>query len=347
MNETKRIFLSFLTPDYSRSGVIFDSNDDRNIFLNISSNPRAIISELLRIKKTNNSSEVVTVVMSPSHMLVLYLKIFTRFRVILDAGWPLSDSHVQKTNYLNRLIVKGNNFLIDFISFKLCDLLILESQEQLCRVSRKYFLPKKKISVRLTGLNELAYTEVAPMRPAELSGDLSNRKIILYRGKNNPESGISLLVSLQELIHPDWVLIIVTNKAIGPLDPKKSVLINRHVSEAEIRWLYENARLTLGQLSYKKRLKFTIPHKAFESAFFGVPYISPRHDVLNELFGAVENYLALDDLDNHSILDKIEQIIEDDMRLNEIGNNSKISYFARSSQRRLTEIFNLSLSANG
>lgn len=346
MNERKRIFLSFLNPDYSRSGVVLNEHDSKNIFLRLPTRPLSIINLLLRMRNEFDSSEVIIVVMSPSHLLVPYLKIFTRFRVILDAGWPLSDAIQQNHNYLKKLYVKLTNGLIDLISFTLCDLLILESQEQVRRISRKKFVRKKKITARLTGLNELAFQSVAPMQPAEITSLLSQRKIILYRGKNNPESGISFLVSLQEFLRPDWLLVIVSNKMIEPLDLKKSVLINRHISNAEILWLYQNAKLSLGQLSNKKRLKFTIPHKAFESAFFGVPYISPKQEVLNELFGSNENYLTLENLNKESILETIEKYMADEHKRREIGKKARDNYLIYASQQRLSEIFNATLNAN-
>jgi hypothetical protein len=99
-------------------------------------------------------------------------------------------------------------------------------------------------------------------------------------------------------------------------------------------------------LSNKKRLKFTIPHKAFESAFFGVPYISPKQEVLNELFGSNENYLALGKLNKESILDTIEKYISDEHKRREIGKKARDNYLIHASQQNLSEIFNATLNAN-
>ena len=343
MSQSKRIFLSFLTPEYSRSGVVFEGNRAQQVFVKISTSPKEIMKALRTLTRTYDPREVVVVVMSPSHLLVPYLKIFTKFKVVLDAGWPLSDASVRDKKLYRKWTIKAISFSIDFASFHFCDILILESAEQLNRVSRRFLLPKRKMSVRLTGLNELAFQSVQPSRPVEITFDVGEKKIVLFRGKDNLESGLPLVISLQELIRPDWILVILTNKSIGDVDPSKTLIINRHVSSGEIRWLYENAQLSLGQMSGNRRLKYTIPHKAFESAFFGVPYLSPEHEVLKELFGSTCNYLGLQALTRESIMEKIESVIDDASTMKLIRENSRNSYIVHASQSQLNAKFESTL----
>ncbi len=343
VNHSKRVFLSFLDSEYSRSGVVFQGKRSQDVFVQLSYTPKEIIKSVRLLKYTIDPREAVVIVMSPSHLLVPYLKIFTKFSVVLDAGWPLSDASTFEKKLLRKWTSKLLSFLIDITSFHFCDLLILESTQQLPRVAQKFFLPKKKLSVRLTGLNELAFDSVQAVRPIELTLDVCEKKIILFRGKDNPESGLPLVISLQELIRPDWILVIVTNKPIRNVDPSKTILISRHVSNGEIRWLYENAQLSLGQMSNNSRLSYTIPHKAFESAYFGVPYVSPEHEVLKELFCTSRNYLSLQALSRQSVIEKIERVIDDVDALNLLRENSLKSYFENASQSALHKKFESTL----
>jgi glycosyltransferase involved in cell wall biosynthesis len=41
-----------------------------------------------------------------------------------------------------------------------------------------------------------------------------------------------------------------------------------------MKYLYETATVCIGQITNRPRLKNTVPHKAFEAAFFGKPYLS-------------------------------------------------------------------------
>jgi hypothetical protein len=60
--------------------------------------------------------------------------------------------------------------------------------------------------------------------------------------------------------------------------------------DSEIKWLYEHAVLALGQFGSTKRQQFSIPHKYFEAAYFGCPYLSPETLALNEK-SIVDSYI--------------------------------------------------------
>jgi hypothetical protein len=68
--------------------------------------------------------------------------------------------------------------------------------------------------------------------------------------------------------------------------------------------------------------------------------------VLNELFGSNDNYLALENLNEESILETIEKYIADEHKRREIGKNARDNYLILASQQSLTEKFNATLNAN-
>jgi len=65
---------------------------------------------------------------------------------------------------------------------------------------------------------------------------------------------------------------------------KNTISISRRISTREMKYLYETATVCIGQISNKPRLKNTIPHKAFEAAFFGKPYLSSDTLGIREFF---------------------------------------------------------------
>lgn len=276
------IYVSSLSKEYSRSGVYFASDPGSKLFVRLEKSKYKKILQVIKLKKIYNSRTTRIVVMSPSHSSVLYFKLLTDFYVILDAGWPLSDatlSSYKPKNIYRRVI----SFMIDLISFSMANIVILETYAQAQRVKYRFLIPLSKLRVLPTGVNESEFSREPSeqIMPKELIGRNQNSlPMVLFRGKNNLESGLNLISETADLIKDFAHLVIATNQSITGLS-SESTLITRFLNPGEIAWLYSNAELVLGQVSENHRLRFTIPHKFFEAAYFAKCYLtSPSLGIL-------------------------------------------------------------------
>ena len=85
-------FVSFVGRDYSRSSTIlnYQSKYFNKFYKQVDPRLRNLIPELFKFKNEISTNSIV-VIMSPCHKLVIFSKLILRKKVILDAGWPLTD----------------------------------------------------------------------------------------------------------------------------------------------------------------------------------------------------------------------------------------------------------------
>jgi hypothetical protein len=277
-------YISLVEFDYSRSATFLNNEASNKII--IAGHLFSKFKKIRKLVKLQNRNNTIFVVMSPSHQLTILLRIAGANKIVLDAGWPLSDSTSAKINIVN-ILRKISNYLIDFLSFKISKLILLESPEQVLYTSKKFLTSKKKLVFIYTGLQKNRFID-NPIRPVEVPADFEKGKYILFRGKSNKEAGIEAIIEHFEKTQAGSKLVVATNRKFNGETLKNTIVISRHLSNPEINWLYVNCQSTLGQFGASKRLRRTIPHKFFESVYFGVPYITPKQPPILRILG--ENY---------------------------------------------------------
>ena len=110
-------------------------------------------------------------------------------------------------------------------------------------------------------------------------------------------------------------------------------------SKSDLAKVYNSAALTLGQLSDHKRLKRTIPHKAFESAFLSKPYLTARNFGINELFSETQEVECFNAGDPLDLALKIKFLLNQPDTLKFLANNMHTKYKSHCSQLKLSEHF--------
>lgn len=331
------IYVSSVSEGYSRSGVYFASDPGPKLYVQLKKSKLKTIKQIFQLKKIYNNKTTKIVVMSPNHLSVIFFKLLTGFTIILDAGWPLSDSTLKscEPNYIFRRYL---SFIIDFVTFKLTDVLILESHAQVKRVNTRFLVRTKKMRVLYTGVNELEFSR-EPSRqimPRELNETNKEKlPIVFFRGKYNPESGVNLIIGSARLIQDFAHLVIATDQSISGL-PDGSTLITRFLSSEEISWLYSHAEVVLGQLSDNQRLNFTIPHKFFEAAYFAKCYVTPPSRGLLEI--AESNFFVpVLEHSKEGIAETVTKALENSHLRSTSGDLLNQKYIADLSQAKLGE----------
>ena len=335
------IFVSKLDWDYSRSGVYFAKCEEPKLFIKLPKQKIKLVKKIREMKVRHSSTNTKIVVMSPQHSLVIFFYIFTDFRVVLDAGWPLSDATFEKSKFSGR---RRNfySYVIDYISFKLASRIVLESQAQVVHVSLKFCVPREKLRSLLTGMNEILFSESKNhiVRPIELNAQTTDSKvlpIVFFRGKNNLEAGLDVIIKAAEFLIGQTTFVIVTNRCSGRI-PSNVVVIRRFIPIGELIWLYKNSIIVLGQISTNRRLSRTLPHKVFEAAYFNKCYLTPPSLALNELLDS-NSFIPLVDITAQGLAKTIQSTLNNPTKIKSLETNIGMNYRDRASQAYLSEQF--------
>lgn len=278
------------------------------------------------------------VVTSRSQLLSIY-SFFLGRRVILDAGLPLWDGVI--TSRRNFGFMGWELFKVyctDFLSFHLSKHIVFETSTQLSMVSKMFIIKKRKLSYVLLGLDEDRF----PLENFNRTTQVLNKKTlnILFRGGNQIESGISILIEACKLLENDkrFTFTLVTNKVEEQIELKNLNLIVGHVSDDFIQDLISNADLILGQLLNHKRLRIAIPHKFYEAAYFSKPYLTADYGLMKDLVNKnlVFGFKAGD---VRSFIKSLDVLFEKRVEFLVYGNRLGEWYRQNSSQMILTENF--------
>jgi len=283
LNETPTliVFLSFVGQDYSRSATILSSQslNFKKHFILTSTKSLRIFLQLWRERFFLRQAGAV-LIMSPCHKITFFARIIIGKRVILDAGWPLLDGVFSRGITWKNFLKIPIQYLLDYLAFHSASLVLLESQQQLERVRTHFFVRAQKLRVSYTGLNEKRFAN---------SGNVSRRvqhimsqhaasgrqTLVMFRGKLNNESGIEQILKAANLLKTEATFVFLSDKRVDSLHLTENCYALVDVLDSEMASLYRHSDIALGQLSNHSRLKYSIPHKAYEADFFGIPYITP------------------------------------------------------------------------
>lgn len=338
---SRTLFLSFLPRHYSRSSTVINNSESlgRIDFFQI---PTGRIEAFRSVRRITRNLVVGTdklVIMSPSHILSFYGRINFKGTIILDAGWSHTDSEIVRFRKYSSVLRLVRAYLIDVLSFHSADMIFFESKLQIARSRKVYLLKKKRTRLSYTGVDESAY-KVPSQIPEELKRLHKKRQIILFRGSYNPESGLELISRIsRERILSDITIIVASKNLPETLQfSENTIVISRFLDPGEIRYLYELAELTLGQFGQTRRQQISIPHKVFESAFFGKAYLTPSSTALKELFDKDEIFFE-DTFSSARIAETIFAILQNEqLRLN-IQKNLANCYARKLNSARIARQF--------
>ncbi len=329
------VFISRYDQNYSRSAVLLHSQvlGELSHFIRIN-NVFIDVWKTARYARKQIGPATVFVVMSPSSYLTPILRLMTRQPIILDSGWPLLDGFNSRLENEKKIISRLKTYLIDFAAYSCASLILLETLVQKENVNTRFFVEKQKIAVSPTGFDE---SRSITLQSKKSFAD----KYILFRGKINAEAGIQNIVQSFSQYLPSLELWIVTDKwpDNSVLPPNIKLKIGRF-SDDELSNFYSNALISIGQISSNSRLDRTVPHKAFESAYFGVPYISLRTRAMLEYFPDEESGVKyIEKADSEELANAIFEIAKSKEIREALSRQISNHYYSFLSQELISEKF--------
>jgi len=340
LSPKKIIFLTIGEPGYSRSWTYFNGAKklDANVeFIKIDS--RNLIKQFLQIKK-QVAKDNIFVVMSPSQYLVPFVRFFLGKNIVLDAGWSLFEGTVisrKRYGLFGSIAIK--NYFIDFMSSHLAKKIILESNLQKTFYSKLFLVRSKKCRVLYTGFDEESfYLDNTYVTPPDY---FQNSKIVLFRGKYNPEAGIQILAEATKILSEDQITFWVFCPGLPiNIDFSKNSFVSRDIlPRGKISKLQKSCTIMLGQLAKHNRLNRTIPHKAFEAGFLATPYLTAGNKGITELFTEGFEVECFSPGNSIALVDKIRNLISDHDKLNEMSALIYEKYQNNCNQRMLSQKF--------
>ena len=333
-------FLTIGEHSYSRSWTYYSelkSTGQPVEFIRVRTS--GLIPQFLQLRKRIPRNSLI-VVMSPSQYLTLFIKVFISRRIILDAGWALFEGTAISRGVYGFLYHKAlKAYVIDFIASHLATITILESNLQKIYYSKLFLLNIEKCKVLYTGLDEKAF---CPDSNLVIPPDIfKNKQVVLFRGKFNPEAGMETLAEATRLLEDYPITFWVYSPGIPSaiLFSANTIVNSNFISKSHIATLQGASALTLGQLANHVRLKRTIPHKAFESAFLSSPYLTARSIGIQELFTEDIEIACFEPGSAEDLADCIKKLLENKLKLSSMSTAMKSTYNLACSQAVLANKF--------
>lgn len=330
------IFFSLENANNSRTKTYFDGIKAGGFdceWFEISS--KSIITSLLAVISSLPKQNLYFVVASPSHILVPFVFILTRKKPIFDAGWPLIDGVItSRKNWGLFGLGFVKILLIDLVSIIFAKKVFVETIEQKNRLGKFYFLFRKKFLVMPTGFNELRFG----FKNNNFVNQLDDN--VLFRGGDLQEAGIDTLIDAIKINNSKKIGFIIASRSsrLRSLNLFNTLVYSDYLADEEIYNLFIKSRIILGQLSSHKRTNWTIPHKFFEAAYLGIPYVTS--DSLPMLkFEEVNSVKTFKGGNPADLLEVIKKLLNDPDEMKELGTNIKNLYELNFRQSVLSENF--------
>jgi glycosyltransferase involved in cell wall biosynthesis len=317
--------------NYSRTGTFLGKNKPKDV-LNLPNSFRDLLKVILSWEVRHKIKGRNLVICSPARSLVILCWLAGNRNILLDAGWPLSDSVNSKT-FKQRLKAK-KIFCLDFLSFQLSKGVVFESDTQLMRSAKRFLIKRNKCYRIYTG-----FDETKSLSNLNLDYQSSQKLKVFFRGKMNAEAGEEKLYLISFQINNLAQMIVYSNKIEFPdnFHPATETRVG-NLPFAEIESAYIESAVVLGQLGNSPRLEWTIPHKIFEAAYYGKPIIAVRNKGLCELFSD-EEILYIDNNSESAILSALDLLLKNDQLRRKFSTNIKLKYDSQIKQTILENQF--------
>lgn len=198
-------------------------------------------------------------------------------------------------------------WLIDFISFNLSSLVLLESNAQINFIHKTFLISKKKLIKSWMGVDEEVFFKDSNI-------EKEKEFTVLFRGRFLPESGIlTVIETAKKLEDKDIKFRIIgegfmykeVNSLMNKLKPGNIDFINKPLPTVELREKMLSCNISLGQLAIHDRLLRTIPAKLYESLALGLPYLTGRNKGVLELLSDGENCITVEPGNSDDLAEKI------------------------------------------
>ncbi len=265
--------------------------------------------------------------------------------LIYTPVFPLYETSVEDRGYINKNSKKSKAIhLIDEISCRLADLIIIETQTYLDYYSKEFKIPKEKYFKIPLGADETNYF---PRRDTTPQKDSESTKVLFY-GKFIPLQGIPTIIKAAKILEEDRDIefeIIGSGQLSGSIKDLAGELNVKNVSFIE--WInyrdipthIEKADICLGIFGDTPKARRGIPIKVYEALAMKKPVITGDSPAAGEVFVNRVNSILCEMANPEALAESILLLKNDRALRTDIAKAGFLLYQNRFSAEQIAEEF--------
>ena len=235
-----------------------------------------------------------------------------RKKIIFNALSSMYESYVlDRETYSKINPAAWFIWLMDFLSFHLSDISLVESTEQKKFIAKLFFVNPKKLEVVYTGADGSVFYPDSSIKKRD-------KFTVVFRGMFLPATGIEYVFEAAKILKDKDVNFIVIGWGREYQSYVENIIKENNLANVEwVHWFLEpkelrekmlSAHVMLGQFSSHGRMDRTIQNKTFEAMALGMPYITRDSKSNREILTDRVNCLFVRPDDAKDLADKILEL---------------------------------------
>lgn len=332
----KICYFGIYKPGFSRNGVYMSGLRRKGIDVVECRDDAGRFSKYVNLYRKHRQvgDYDIMIVGYPGHVIVPFARLISHRPIVADLLGSFKDAeeHSHAASFWRRF----KDGIIDWLAVRFADVVLLESEAQKDFFIRK-FGQAWKFRVVYTGLDESAFYCPASAEKSSKEWEGRGRKVVLFRGRLTPESGIFHILKAAELLKGreditfriigfHYLLGELVKKTIKSMELNNVELFYEFLPDEILREKMCEASVALGQFESNPRLDRTIPHKIFEAMRMGIPVITGSSLAVGELLQDGKSCLFVKRADPRDLANKICALIDDPNLAGELAANARKTY---------------------
>jgi len=280
-----------------------------------------------------------------SNLTVLLAKLISNKRVVYNALCSQYEGVIlDREEHKPFSLVAWYFWLIDFIAFKMADLILVETEEQKKFLVKFFKAKAEKFRVVFTGADESLFY---PDENIKKFTDFT----VMFRGYFLPATGIKYIIEAAKILEPENIKFLLIGRGIFTPEIKQQIinlqvnnmeLITEFLSNEDLRNKMLASHICLGQFSDHQRLTRTIQNKTFEALALKLPYLTADSASNRELLIDGVNCLFTKPADSADLAVKIMSLKNDPALQERLMENGYKLYQEKLNSTALgNQVFNL------
>ena len=274
-------------------------------------------------RKVDNAYDILWIGYS-AHILVPFARLISRKPVVFNSLLSFYEGKIVSRKQGAWYSPKGIYcWLVDFLAFNSAALNLIENQVTIDYISKKFLVPRKKLLLAWTGVNEndFFYDPTIPKLP---------HFTVLFRGALLPDCGIEYFVEAAKILaNTDIKFRLMGNGLLAPkvenilktFNSKNFEWTRERLEIGDLRKKMQETHLQIGWLSDELRSLLSIEHKTFESLALRLPFLHGRTPGIMELLKENETGFYCNLTDAQDLANKILELKNNPALLNRVAEN--------------------------
>ncbi len=281
--------------------------------------------ELYKKHKALNGDYDILFVAFSGHAIIWFARMLTKKKIVFDAFVSLYLTNIEDRETHSRHSLKARYYaFFDYISCKLSDAVLLDTQAQIQYFLERYKLDKNKFYRIFVGANENYFYPLKIQKK-------NNKIIVHWHGYIVPFNGIETIIQAANILrqYKDMEFRIITRfnsayekiKIMADSLELTNIIFFPEMNRKDLAREIQESDICLGIFGDNKKAQVVIPNKIFEAVACAKPVITARHPSVLELFHDSEDMVLCAPHDPESLAKKILTLRDKEIQ-KKIGENA-------------------------